>query len=78
MELLENFCIYICALIRAVRAVRVIRVISAVRVVSAVKVRAVVRAKYIVERNISLIHVLTATEETSQVWAVMKNFYLSC
>ena len=61
-EIFEDFWILFGALIRAVRvdrAVRVVRVVGVARAVGA-------RALYRVESKISLIHVLTATEETSQ------------
>ena len=54
--------------VRVVRAVRAIRVVGAVTVVGAVRVvRAQALYRLGVESKISLSHVLTATEETSQV-----------
>ena len=69
--------------VRVVRVVRAARVVREVRAVREVRVVRAVRAvpwsghrPYIkrVESKISLSHVLTAIEETSQVWAVLKLF----
>ena len=59
---------------RVVRTVRVVRAVMAVRVVRVVRVVRGVSYVMRVESKIALIHVLTATEETSQAQAVLKHF----
>ena len=84
-EILEDFWILFDTLIRAIRAHRAVRVVKAVSVVRAVTVVRAVRTVRVV-RVVALYKesgeedsphsCLSATEETSQVRAVLKLFYL--